>query len=1032
MVDELYQVNYYNSEKGIGLTVYADTVVIDQKTNQLVLLHFAGYPETVKAMADAIYGGGTVSIKISKNNCFDVYSVPKGFTKKIKKDGIYTECRLERLDDDQKKEDTENRKKDNDNEENDNKENSVDNGIMRSFLFIKDGSFDKLYRKIDLKSSTPMIEGYKEYIINEMLAKNSLYPLKVYSIFNNNFKAYCMLKHDDDKVLDEIVEKGILTKALVIPGVASEHSGKFEDISGASEYLARFGSQIAEKIKKDFVPLFDPSKEDICDEIYNINENLFMNKGFRLYHAQMAVAEAMRRKLSTGNCALCVAECGAGKTKIGSVSIHSYFASKKVPKYICIIMGPSHLGDKWVREVEETLPNTVGLVIYSLSDLNKAFNLYQKNDTNMYLFVSKERARDGYMKKPAVRYSKVKQGFVCRHCNKVIEMELDDGDGTKYRVTADEYYFRNETSANHKCLFCNAVLWEPVNPSDRRLDYNKWVKVTDFGWVHRDFINRYISNEEKSDKPNIILQDIFRDIRDKYNCYIPTAAAYRKYSLSLFIKKKLKGRIDACILDELHLYKGDTGQGISMADIAQASKKVIAMTATLINGYSSGIFYLLFRLFPHFMLLDGQNYNNTRAFNKQYGVYQEEFEMKESKYNNQCRNRKVKTREKLLPGVSPLVFTRFLLDTAVFLSLLEINDAMPEYEEIPHVLSLESEVRAEYDRIERQLKDIMKKEKKISHKILGKYLDILSIYPDQPYGHKPILDPLDGSILVEPLDTGDFNSIGEKEKELLDIVEEKVSIKQRVLIYTNWIKTDTQSKLQNLIIEKGYRVKILTASVSAAKRESWLTKTVCDGIDVLITNPSLVETGLDLNDFTTIIYYNVGYNLFTFRQSSKRSWRINQAYSRVEVHILCYENTMQHRAIRLMGTKLSVATTIEGNVTDEGLAAMSDCQDLTTALVKELTLGIDNVEDVSAIYKKMAILKPNKFKEELHTEDDTPEQLNNLAAGSLLSEAEQIIKQATIRDIDSKLTYAAEFKKVSTSKIARKNMVEGQLDLFSI
>lgn len=68
---------------------------------------------------------------------------------------------------------------------------------------------------------------------------------------------------------------------------------------------------------------------------------------------------------------------------------------------------------------------------------------------------------------------------------------------------------------------------------------------------------------------------------------------------------------------------------------------------------------------------------------------------------------------------------------------------------------------------------------------------------------------------------------------------------------------------------------------------------------------------------------------------------------------------MQNRAVRLMASKLAVAGIIEGNFTDEGLAAMSDCADMTTALARELTQGIkDEVEDLSAVFKKMAILKP--------------------------------------------------------------------------
>jgi len=85
---------------------------------------------------------------------------------------------------------------------------------------------------------------------------------------------------------------------------------------------------------------------------------------------------------------------------------------------------------------------------------------------------------------------------------------------------------------------------------------------------------------------------------------------------------------------------------------------------------------------------------------------------------------------------------------------------------------------------------------------------------------------------------------------------------------------------------------------------------------------------------------------------------------------------MKHRAIRLMASKLAVAGIIEGNFSDEGLAAMSDCADMTTALARELTAGIKNeVEDLSSVFKKMAILKPEADIWQL-----TPEVTENIVA----------------------------------------------------
>ena len=130
---------------------------------------------------------------------------------------------------------------------------------------------------------------------------------------------------------------------------------------------------------------------------------------------------------------------------------------------------------------------------------------------------------------------------------------------------------------------------------------------------------------------------------------------------------------------------------------------------------------------------------------------------------------------------------------------------------------------------------------------------------------------------------------------------------------------------------------------------------------MLITNPRCVETGLDLNAFTTLIFYSMGYNLFTLRQAARRSWRINQTAPRVEVYMLYYVDTMQAKAMKLMASKLAVAGIIEGNLSEEGLAAMSDVKDLTSQMAKELALGIkDNVEDIAATFKKMAVINPHR------------------------------------------------------------------------
>ena len=99
--------------------------------------------------------------------------------------------------------------------------------------------------------------------------------------------------------------------------------------------------------------------------------------------------------------------------------------------------------------------------------------------------------------------------------------------------------------------------------------------------------------------------------------------------------------------------------------------------------------------------------------------------------------------------------------------------------------------------------------------------------------------------------------------------------------------------------QEGIRTDILAPTVPPEKREEWVEKRVNSGLQALITNPRCVETGLDLNAFTTLIFYSMGYNLFTLRQASRRSWRINQTAPRVEVYMLYYKDTMQAKAMKL-------------------------------------------------------------------------------------------------------------------------------------
>ena len=152
-------------------------------------------------------------------------------------------------------------------------------------------------------------------------------------------------------------------------------------------------------------------------------------------------------------------------------------------------------------------------------------------------------------------------------------------------------------------------------------------------------------------------------------------------------------------------------------------------------------------------------------------------------------------------------------------------------------------------------------------------------------------------------------------------------------VYTQ--KHDVTARLQRILSNEGIHTAVLRASVDTSKREAWYARQVKDGVQVVICHPKLVETGLDLLDFPTIIFYESGYSLHTLRQASRRSWRIGQRRP-VRVKFLCSEGTMQTSCFRLMGKKLLVALTMEGKFAGEGLQSIDEDDDMLSAMAREL------------------------------------------------------------------------------------------------
>jgi superfamily II DNA or RNA helicase/rubredoxin len=945
----LIPVRYSDGEKRICLTNYADTVVYDtdgaRKT--LCAIRFGGYPEQVEAMANVIIGGGTIELTLGENT-ITVNTLTKQYRKKVSHDGVYAEAALFASDDKRTADDKETQQSESSGDAEQTELRDLPPRVC--YIYVAAGDRAALYDAIDARTAVPLIPEFADYLIDALEECGDLKPLTVRSA-SMNFEAWTLKCDSGDENIIEVVKCGLCAGKIHIPG-ASEGTPMVA-LNGVTDYLTRFGSNIAERIKKSFTPLFDPERDALSPEVLAVNATIEQKAGYSLYDAQLAVAEAIKRQLARRKVGLIIAECGAGKTKIGLAAIAAATAGLRADqtrrgkhRTFNIVLCPAHVAEKWCREIAESLPDTKAAIVSNITQLDRLYTAYAKGDTSCYAVISKENARDGYMRAPSVRWSKLEDAFVCPDCGKIIEMDVFNG-GVKYRVDADQFFFRKENRANHKCEHCDSPLWTALNPSVPERD---WVKIGGYGFVFRPRARAHLSRVKNA----AFAEKVYKIAEGNYR----TVGAHRKYPLSAYLKKRYSGRVDGVIVDELHQYSNDSGQGDAMAEIFGIAKKVVGMTATLINGYASGVFYLLYRLVPDLMRKDGKSHSGLSEFISEYGVVENTYETVEADYNANRRTVKQKTHSRPLPGVSPLVYSRFLLECAAFLSLTDMGKDLPEYEEIPVALELPKEIQNVCGQMQHELRKVLRTDRKAGQKILSAYLNLLTAYPDQPYGQSPVLHPFTGEPIVTPPDMGSIDDVMPKDNAVLEIARRKIAAGENVLIYTNWTRLDSQRKLLKLLTKAGYSTEILPAAVPPVKREAWVAERLEKGLQILITNPNLVETGLDLNAFTTLIFYDTGFKLFTLRQSSRRSWRINQIAPRVEVYLLYYVDTMQHKAIKLMASKLAVAAIIEGGFSEEGLAAMSQCEDMTSLMAKELMLGIrDSVEDVSSAFRRMAFTK---------------------------------------------------------------------------
>ncbi|MFZ4816606.1 MAG: helicase-related protein [Phototrophicaceae bacterium] len=274
-----------------------------------------------------------------------------------------------------------------------------------------------------------------------------------------------------------------------------------------------------------------------------------------------------------------------------------------------------------------------------------------------------------------------------------------------------------------------------------------------------------------------------------------------------------------------------------------------------------------------------------------------------------------------------------MLDHTIFLSLEDFGKVLPSYEEIAIGVDLDPDVDEVYRETRDELKRYLmqhREAKSGKSSFMGAYLQWALGWQNVPFIETKIIHNqrgLDGKVrphVVKALPTFDADRIYAKEQALIDLLKDELSAGRRCVVYLRQTqKNDLQPRLESLIRQHvpGAIPFVLRNTVNAEKREALIEKQLTAGMNVLICNPELVKTGLDLLLTPTLVFYEITLSLSTMMQAAARAYRLNQRDDCKTVYLFA-RGTFEQSAVQLMSRKQRAAKLLMGSAGVSGLDAV--------------------------------------------------------------------------------------------------------------
>lgn len=729
---------------------------------------------------------------------------------------------------------------------------------------------------------------------------------------------------------------------------------------GLTEFIEEFGDELLESLNRSNPPVYagidNPARQRVMDGLKR-----------QPFPAQAQVVQAIAALLLDQNeqAGIINAEMGTGKTMM-AIALAAVMHGAGYRR--TMVIAPPHLVYKWRREILETIPDARVWVLNGPDTLIKLLKLRdQLGDTydgrQEFFILGRVRMRMGFHWRLAFWQRRAGSGrslAACPDCGRL----LQDQEGNL--ITAEEF---QREERRRRCDHCDAALWTLMRPgkSDGGSRRNTILKsmcriptigpvraerlLSDFGEdflasMLLDNVSEFINLMDA--KGNFIFSDRQAKRMERAMANIEFGFGEGGYQPTEFIKRYLPdGCFDLLVVDEGHEYKNSgSAQGQAMGVLAAKARKTVLLTGTLMGGYADDLFYLLFRILTRRMIEDGYRPNArgsmapaAMSFMRDHGVLKDIYTERDGSSHKTAKGKKLSVRTVKAPGFGPKGIHRFVLPFTVFLKLKDIGgNVLPGYQEEFIDVPMSQDQEAAHLKLAQTLTiELRQALARRDTTLLGVVLNVLLAWPDCCFRPEVVKHPRSRDTLAFVPSIFEEDELMPKEQALLELCLAEKARNRKVLAYSVYTGTrDTTSRMKRVLEQSGLKVAVLRASVDTARREDWILDQVDRGVDVVITNPELVKTGLDLLDFPTIAFMQTGYNVYTVQQAARRSWRIGQTQD-VRVIFFGYISSSQITCLQLMAKKIAVSQSTSGDVPESGLDSLNqDGDSVETALARQL------------------------------------------------------------------------------------------------